>query len=64
MPGKWKAEGPTAAGASPVVYPLGDIFEHDIDSEDCDCRPFWDNGVLVHRSFDRREANEPPENPS
>lgn len=56
--GRWQSLGPDGVGNGPVVYPLDDIAAHDIDNEDCACHPFWDEGVLVHRSFDRREDNE------
>ena len=42
-----------------AVYPIDDLFAHDVDSEDCHCRPWWDGNVLVHRSFDGREKDEP-----
>ena len=49
------------------VYPVGDLIEHDTDTDDCACGPTvhgvkrldgsigW---VLVHHSLDARERNE------
>jgi hypothetical protein len=58
MSHRWMSLGPQGA-KGPVVYPIGDIHPHDIDNEDCPCRPFWDGEVLVHQSCDKREASEP-----
>lgn len=49
------------------VFPLGDLIEHQTDSDECPCGPDpepveRDDGsmgwLLVHHSLDGREANE------
>lgn len=64
MPGKWRALSHRPDGSPPEVYPLDDLRSHILGVETCPCRPFWDGVVLVHQSFDGREANEPPERQS
>lgn len=39
-------------------YPVGDSREHELEAP-CWCRPFYEGGVLVHQSADRREEGEP-----
>ena len=53
----WQFIGP-GDGDPAVVYPIADLRGHDIYSEKCWCHPFWDDGVLVHQSMDRREEYE------
>lgn len=53
----WKSLGPWE-GKPATVYPLDDLREHDIDSEQCWCHPTYDEGILVHHSMDRREEFE------
>lgn len=55
--GKWQMWGPFE-GRPATVFPLGDLREHDPDSEACWCNPTYDDGVLVHHSADRREEYE------
>lgn len=38
------------------VYPINDLRKHSLG--DCWCRPVDDEGVLVHKSLDGREAYE------
>ena len=38
------------------VYPTNDLRSHSVT--DCWCRPFEDDGVIVHNSLDRRELYE------
>lgn len=38
------------------VIPVDDDGMHQI--ENCSCNPRWDDGVMVHNSFDGREAFE------
>lgn len=40
------------------VYPLDDLREHEPDNTQCWCKPYFDDGVLVHNSMDRREDYE------
>lgn len=49
------------------VYPIGDLIEHDTDSDDCVCGPTTehvpgddggDGWVITHHSLDGREAHE------
>ena len=49
------------------VYPIGDLIEHDTDSDDCVCGPTaeyvpgdgdGDGWVITHHSLDGREAHE------
>lgn len=51
------------------VHPVGDLMEHDTDSEDCTCGPTTepvvrDDGsigwLIVHHSLDGRERSEKP----
>ena len=43
----------------PHVLPQDDIYEHMMDDGgSCRCLPYDDGGVLVHNSFDGREAYE------
>jgi hypothetical protein len=39
------------------VYPLDDLREHEL-SLDCWCKPYDDEGVIVHNSMDQREKYE------
>lgn len=57
----WRVE-KNAAGTA-CVYPLNDFREHDIDGP-CWCRPFDDEGILVHNSMDGRERYEEGRKPS
>lgn len=41
-----------------VVFPIGDLRDHDPDNAGCWCRLIWDDGVLVHHAMDRREEYE------
>lgn len=48
---------------SVVVYPVGDIKEHDIYSTTCECNPKVEcepdsDMLIIHNSFDGREAVE------
>lgn len=54
---KWCALEPTFTQPA-EVYPLDDASPHILGDENCPCRPFWDERILVHRSFDGREADE------
>ena len=47
----WKVDGLS-------VYPLNDLREHDIESPDCWCNPFYEDDILVHNSMDEREQYE------
>lgn len=42
------------------VYPLDDLKPHDTESKNCDCNPRidWDAEIIVHNSWDCREAVE------
>jgi hypothetical protein len=42
------------------VYPLGDLREHQVDTDvaDCWCCPEEDEGLILHHSADGREAYE------
>lgn len=51
------------------VYPVGDLIQHDTDSDDCVCGPTTkplkrDDGpcdwLIVHHSLDGRERTEKP----
>lgn len=53
------------------TYPVGDIIEHDTDSDDCMCGPTTeavecDDGTygwtILHHSMDGREHHEPGHN--
>ncbi len=46
------------AASGPFVYPLDDLREHDIENDQCWCRPFYDDNILVHNSMDNRELYE------
>jgi hypothetical protein len=39
------------------VYPKHDVRPHTIN--DCWCGSYYDDGVLIHNSMDRREEHEP-----
>lgn len=39
------------------VIPLDDLFHHN-EGMDCPCFPFDDDGVIIHNSWDNREAFE------
>lgn len=50
------------------VHPLGDLVQHDLDSEDCVCGPtvrpvMHDDGsigwLILHHALDGREKTEP-----
>lgn len=41
----------------PHVVPYQDLKEHDVD-DICWCRPYEDDGVIVHNSMDKRERYE------
>lgn len=45
------------------VFPVGDLRAHRLGRKDCPCRPFYREGILVHRAFDRRELSEPDYQP-
>lgn len=53
----WKSLGATDA-LPPCVYPLNDLRDHEPDSPSCWCKPFLDDGILVHNSMDGREQFE------
>lgn len=53
----WAADGP-------FVYPLDDLRDHDVENPECWCQPFYDDGILVHQSMDRREEYEQGRKPS
>lgn len=42
------------------IYPVGDLREHNTESLGCKCKPFidWDNYLVVHNAYDKREAVE------
>lgn len=44
-------------GGPPHVTPIADLREHVLD-ELCWCRPFIEDGIVVHNSMDRREEYE------
>lgn len=54
--GQLKIEGWLAT--STYVIPVDDLREHDAESDECWCRPWWDGDILVHNSADHREASE------
>ena len=39
------------------VLPINDLRDH-FDSEECWCKPTYDDGAIVHHSADRREFYE------
>ena len=45
-------------GFPSIIWPRGDIEEHDVDSVECRCMPKLLDGMLVHNAFDCREARE------
>jgi hypothetical protein len=47
----------TRLDGAPCVYPLDDLKPHVVNGE-CWCRPFEDDGVIVHNAMDRREEYE------
>lgn len=51
---QWKA---WETDTLPHVMPINDLRDHTL-STDCWCRPFSDEGVIVHNSMDRREEYE------
>jgi hypothetical protein len=53
---RWACE--SGAGEPAVVYPLGDLYEHQLLNERCPCNPWLDEGILVHEAFDGRTAFE------
>jgi len=57
---KWLGEKGNEDEAWQIVYPVNDTKLHDIDSADCECKPTLDeeNSILIHNSFDCREAVE------
>ena len=42
------------------VYPVNDLREHDTEALNCDCEPRidWEYHIVVHNSWDMREAQE------
>lgn len=47
------------------VYPIGDLIEHDTETDDCVCGPTvehvpgdGDGWIITHHSLDGREAHE------
>jgi len=50
--------GTTTDDGTPVVVPIDDLRPHEIASSWCWCRPFEDEGVIVHNSMDQRELFE------
>lgn len=55
---KWRALGPAYPGGPSHSYPLDDLREHDVDGDNCWCRPTLNGIVLVHNSLDGREIRE------
>lgn len=53
---KWLVEIPED-DSSPHVVPLLDLRPHEL-TEQCWCRPYRDDTVIVHNSLDRREEYE------
>ena len=51
-------EGMVLADGQRIVYPVNDLKGHHITSEECWCHPFTEEGVLVHRSADKRDIYE------
>lgn len=48
----------TVENGFPEAYPLNDLREHKCGDPACWCLPFWEDGVLVHNSMDKREEYE------
>lgn len=40
------------------IYPANDLKEHNIDDENCWCRPKIEGVLVIHNSLDRRELYE------
>lgn len=42
------------------IWPVNDLKEHDTESLNCECNPLidWNDMVVVHNAFDRREIIE------
>ena len=42
------------------IYPLNDIEEHEIETNDivCKCGPVLEDGVIIHNAFDGRDIIE------
>ena len=38
-------------------YPINDTYEHQMSMK-CPCMPIEDDGIVIHNSFDGREAYE------
>jgi len=58
---KWQSLGPIiiAGKRTPAcVYPLDDLRGHIPDAAACWCKPFMDDGILVHNAMDEREKYE------
>jgi hypothetical protein len=45
------------------VYPLNDLREH-VLTEQCWCKPVYDEGIIIHNSMDLREEYEKGRKPS
>ena len=39
------------------VYPVDDLYEHNLEGTDCTCNPFVDleNELVIHYAFDGRD---------
>lgn len=37
------------------IYPINDLREHEI-TEDCWCKPEYDDGYVIHKAMDDRES--------
>jgi hypothetical protein len=55
----WCAAEVESAVCHAVIWPIGDLRDHNIESgPHCWCSPTLDDGVLHHHSMDGREAFE------